>query len=236
MRILSVLAASLFSVSSFASTVPDDPHLYVQGQAKIQVQPDRATIRVAIVEKSKQLPEAKQKVDDIMAKAIKLAKRFDIEKDDIHAEQLNVYRQTRYNRNTNEEEFEGFRVTRSLTLTLKKIESYPELLQALVDTGITEFNNTEFSVSNREELTDKLKLKAIKDAKLAVKELAGAFDVEVDKLYSASFAPINAPTVPYLRQAPAMKMMDSESGSYKEAYNTGAITIEAQVYAIYLIK
>ncbi|BBN81635.1 hypothetical protein PA25_16200 [Pseudoalteromonas sp. A25] len=234
--LISTVAASLFCMSSFASTVPDDPHLYVQGHAKVKVQPDIATIRVAIVEKGEQLVQAKKKVDEIMAKAIKLAKGFDIEKDDIHADQLNVYRQTRYNRNTNEEEFEGFRVTRSLTMTLKNIESYPALLQALVDTGITEFNNTEFSVSNREELVDSLKLKAIKDAKLAAKELATAFEVELDKLYSVSFSPINAPVAPYLRQAPAMRMMDSESGSYKEAYNTGAITIDAEVYAIYLLK
>ncbi|CAH9062063.1 hypothetical protein PSECIP111951_02616 [Pseudoalteromonas holothuriae] len=236
MRVISLLIASLFCASSIASSLPDDPHLYVQGLAKIQVQPDRATIRVAISEKNKQLITAKNNVDGVMAKAIKLAKRFDIKSDDIHAEQLNVYRQTRYNRNTNEEVFEGFKVTRSLTLTLKKIQSYPELLQELVDAGITEFNNTEFSVSNHDELTNKLKLKAIKDAKSAAKELAAEFEVQIDKLYSVSFSPLSVPTVPYLRQASAMTMMDSESGNYKEAYNTGAITIDAQVYAVYLIK
>jgi uncharacterized protein YggE len=229
------LVATLFCTSVFASALPDEPHLYVQGSAKMQVQPDRATIRVAITEKHKQLTDAKKRVDSIMEDAIKLAKRFNIKPDDIHADQLNVHRQTRYDRNTSEEVFEGFRVSRSLTLTLSNIESYPKLLQQLVDAGITEFYNTEFSVSNQDELADKLRKEAIKDAKLAAKELANDFDVKVDKLYSVSFSPLSTPTVPYLRQA-SMRMMDSESGSYKEAYNTGAITIDAQVYAVYLIK
>ncbi|MCF6433970.1 SIMPL domain-containing protein [Pseudoalteromonas sp. MMG022] len=236
MRMISSLLATFFCASSLAAALPEQPHLYVEGSAKMQVQPDRATIRVAISETNKQLVAAKNKVDSVMAKAIKLSERFGIKKDDIHADQLNVHRQTRYNRNTNEEEFEGFRVVRSLTLTLEKIESYPELLQELVNAGITQFNNTEFSVSNRDELTDKLKKEAIKDAKLAASELADEFDVDLDKLYSVSFAPMNGPSVPYLRQASSMRMMDSESGSYKEAYNTGAITINAQVYAVYLIK
>ncbi|CAM4000461.1 SIMPL domain-containing protein [Pseudoalteromonas byunsanensis] len=236
MRMISSLIATLFCAGSFAAALPDEPHLYVEGTAKMQVQPDRATIRVAISEKSKQLVEAKNKVDTVVANAIKLAKRFDIKKDDIHAEQLNIHRQTRYNRNTNEEEFEGFRITRSLTLTLGKIDSYPELLQELVNAGITEFNNTEFSVSNHNELADKLKKEAIKDAKSAASELANEFDVDLDKLYSVSFAPMNVPSVPYVRQAARATLMDTESGSYKEAYNTGAITISAQVFAVYLIK
>ncbi|TMO90482.1 SIMPL domain-containing protein, partial [Pseudoalteromonas sp. S3178] len=90
----------------------------------------------------------KENVDKIMAKAIEIAKRFDIKEDDIHAEQLNVYRQTRYNRESNEEEFDGFRVSRSLTVKLKDIKKYPELLQEFVDSGINQFNNTEFGVEN----------------------------------------------------------------------------------------
>ena len=70
----------------------------------MQVQPDTAIVRVAITEKDKSLPKAKGSVDDVMAKAIEIAKGFDIASDDIPADQLNVYRQTRYNRDTNEEE------------------------------------------------------------------------------------------------------------------------------------
>jgi uncharacterized protein YggE len=230
-----LLTAALLSAQTFASSTPSAPHLYVQGNAQMQIQPDRAVIRVAITEKSNTLSKAKKRVDEIMANAISIAKKHKIKSDDIHAEQLNVYRQTRYNRSTNNEEFDGFRVSRSLTLKLEQIESYPLLLQKLVDAGINEFNNTQFEVSNKKTLMEKLKKVAIKDAKLAAEELASDFDVKLDGLYSVSFSPMHTSRAPYARAAPMM-MMDAESGNVKNAYNTGALTLKAQVYAIYTIE
>ncbi|KAF7771503.1 hypothetical protein PCIT_a4096 [Pseudoalteromonas citrea] len=236
MKIRSVLlTAALLSAQSFASSLPSEPHLYVQGNAHMQVQPDRAVIRVAITEKSKSLSEAKKRLDDIMANAISIAKNHKIKSDNIHAEQLNVYRQTRYNRTTNQDEFEGFRVSRSLTLKLEQIESYPVLLQKLVDAGINEFNNTQFEVSNKSALMKSLNKVAIKDAKLAAKELASDFDVKLDGLYSVSFSPMETPRAPYAR-AESMKVMSSDSGSVENAYNTGALTLKAHVYAVYTIS
>lgn len=234
MKLISTVVAALFCAHSYAGSLPLTPHLYVQGNAHMQVQPDQAVIRVAITQKSKALPEAKTTVDDIMANAIAIAKSHHIRVDDIHAEQLNVYRQTRYNRTTNQEEFEGFRVSRTLTLTLKKLEDYPVLLQKLVDAGINEFNNTQFEVSNRSTLMKDLNKAAIKDAKLAAKELASDFEVKLDGLYSVSFSPMETPRTPYAR-AESMKLMDASSGNVEQAYNTGALTLNAKVYAVYTI-
>lgn len=233
MRILTGIFALCLSGLSFAGALPDAPHLYVKGTAFMQVQPDTAIIRVAITEKEKSLPKAKESVDNVIAKAIEIAKRFDIASDDIHADQLNVYRQTRYNRDTNEEEFQGFRVSRSLTLKLKDISHYPKLLQALVDSGINQFNNTEFTVENESKFLNSLKKTAIKDAKKAAQELAAEFDVELAKLYSVSMQPMQTLTQPYMRAAPMA--MEADSGSLKDAYNTGSIKLTAEVYAVYLI-
>ncbi|GEK08969.1 hypothetical protein PPE03_12180 [Pseudoalteromonas peptidolytica] len=233
-RLLLFPLVLIFSSITKASSLPDSPHLYVKGTSFIQVQPDVATVRVAITENHKSLPTAKENVDKVMAKAIEIAKDFNIQESDIHADQLNIYRQTRYNRQTNEEEFDGFRVSRSLTVKLKDIAKYPKLLQEFVDSGINQFNNTEFSVENEGKYLQSLKKAAIKDAKKAAKELAGEFEVELDKLYSVSFQPMQTPIQPYVRTA-AMAM-EADRGSYKDAYNTGSITLNAEVYAVYLLK
>ncbi len=179
-------------------------------------------------------PQLKKTSIRLWLNAIEIAKRFDIKEDDIHADQLNVYRQTRYNRESNEEEFDGFRVSRSLTVKLKDIKKYPELLQEFVDSGINQFNNTEFGVENEGKYLQSLKKAAIKDAKKAAKELAGEFDVELAKLYSVSFQPMQTPVQPYVRSA--VMAMEADQGAYKNAYNTGAITLNAEVYAVYLIE
>ncbi|KZN39803.1 SIMPL domain-containing protein [Pseudoalteromonas luteoviolacea] len=231
MRLVTAVMSVLLSTSAIAGSLPTSPHLYVKGYAEQAVAPDTAIVNVAINEKNKNLQFAKSKVDDVMARAIEIAKRFGVESKHIYAEQLNVYKQTRYNRTTNVEEFDGFKVSRNLTLRLKEVERYPELLQAFVDSGINQFNNTQFIVEDKEEVMKKLKASAIKQARLGAKELADGFGVKVGDLYSVSFSPMNVPVQPYARG----KMMAAETMSVKDAYNVGDTTLKAEVYAVYYI-
>jgi hypothetical protein len=231
-RLLFVLLAS-FSSFSFANALPQEPHLYVQGTAKLQVKPDRATITIGIDDTQSTIAEAKKNIDDIAQKVIAIGKQFGIAEKDIQAQQLNAYKQMDYDREQNKQVFVGFRVSRDIQLTLSQIEQYPELLQALVDAGVTEFRNTQFTVSDQNTILDAVQKAAIKDAKLAAKELAKDFDVKLGSLYSVSFSPLEPQSVPYMRANE--KMMVMADGGNGPAYNTGHITIDAQVYAVYLI-
>ncbi|KZN45909.1 SIMPL domain-containing protein [Pseudoalteromonas luteoviolacea] len=231
MRLLTAAFSVLLSTSAMAGSIPTTPHLYVKGYSEVSVQPDTAIINVAINEKSKSLQQAKSDVDDVVAKALSIAKSFGVKGNHINAEQLNVYKQTRYNRSTNEEEFTGFKVSRNITLKLKDIDKYPELLQAFVDSGINQFNNTQFVVEDKSEIMKELKQNAIEQAKLGAKELADGFGVKVGDLYSVSFAPMNVPIQPYARG----KVMAAESMSLQDAYSTGDTKLTAEVYAVYYI-
>ncbi|MBQ4809696.1 SIMPL domain-containing protein [Pseudoalteromonas luteoviolacea] len=231
MRIVTAIISVLLSTSAVAASLPTAPHLYVKGYAEKAVAPDTAIVNVAINEKNKNLKLAKSKVDDVMARAIDIAKRYGVESKHIYAEQLNVYKQTRYNRTTNVEEFDGFKVSRNLTLKLKDVNRYPELLQAFVDSGINQFNNTRFVVEDKAEIMKELKASAIKQAKLGAKELADGFGVQVGSLYSVSFSPMSVPVQPYARG----KMMAAETMSVNDAYNVGDTKLKAEVYAVYYI-
>ncbi|KZN62017.1 hypothetical protein N473_20965 [Pseudoalteromonas luteoviolacea CPMOR-1] len=232
MRLFTAALSILLSTSTFAGSIPTSPHLYVKGYSEVSVQPDTAIINVAINEKNKNLQDAKSNVDLVVARALDIAKSFGVKGNHIHAQQLNVYKQTRYNRATNEEEFTGFKVSRNITLKLKNVDRYPELLQAFVDSGINQFNNTQFIVEDKAEIMNELKQNAIKQAKLGAEELADGFGVEVGDLYSVSFSPMNVPVQPYARG----KVMAAESMSLQDSYSTGDTKLTAEVYAVYYIK
>ncbi|AOT08217.1 SIMPL domain-containing protein [Pseudoalteromonas luteoviolacea] len=232
MRLLTAALSVFLSTSVLAGSIPDTPHLYVKGYSEVSIQPDTAIINVAINEKSKNLKDAKLNVDRIVSKALGIAKSFGVKGNHIHADQLNVYKQTRYNRGTNEEEFTGFKVSRNITLKLKNVEKYPELLQAFVDSGINQFNNTQFIVEEKAEIMKKLKQNAIKQAKLGAKELADGFGVKVGDLYSVSFSPMNVPVQPYARG----KVMAAEAMNLQDSYSTGDTKLSAEVYAVYYIS
>ncbi|MFC0117395.1 SIMPL domain-containing protein [Pseudoalteromonas xiamenensis] len=232
MKKLMLAFAALVTLNANANSLPDAPHLYVQGNAKIQVKPDRANIVIGIDDTQTNTADAKKNVDAIAAKVIEIAKRYQIAEKDIQAEQLNVYRQTEYDREQNKQRFVGFRVFRNIRMTLTLVDKYPDLLQDLVDAGVTEFRDTQFSVADHNTILKTVQKAAIKDAKMAAKELAKDFDVRIGKLYSVSFSPIDAPTMPYMRAEKMMVQADSGAGA---GYNTGFITVDAQVYAVYLI-
>ncbi|MBB1469359.1 MULTISPECIES: SIMPL domain-containing protein [Pseudoalteromonas] len=235
MRYLPLLAATL-SFNVFAASTPDAPHIYIQGQAQISTIADNVKLGVAIVEVDKDLMSAKQKADQTMAKAIKLAKQQGIDEKSIYGSQISINRENQYNRETGKQDFIGYRVSRTLSLTLTDVTKYPLLLQSLVNAGINEINQTEFTSSRYESLQKKVQKMAIADAKSAAKEFAAEYDVELKGLYSASNAPMNVSAQPYMRAEKTM-LSDSNSGSFvPDAYHAGEITISADSYAIYLIK
>ncbi|MCQ8876726.1 SIMPL domain-containing protein [Pseudoalteromonas shioyasakiensis] len=235
MRYLPILAAAI-SFNTFADSTPNAPHIYIQGQAQITTSADRVLINVGILEVDKDLMAAKQKADQTMAKAIKLAKQTGVLAKDINAGQLSIHRETQYNRETNKQEFVGFRVSRSLSLTLNDVEKYPSLLQNLVNGGINQVNQSQFVSSKYNELQQQAQKLAIKDAKSAAAEFAQNYDVNIKGLYSASMSPMDTSVQPYTRAKMAMSA-DAESVSVvPDSYHVGDITITASSYAIYLIE
>jgi hypothetical protein len=236
MRYLPLLAAAL-TFNVFAESTPSAPHIYIKGQAKITSVADTVLLNVGIVEIDKDLLAAKNKADKTMAQAIQLAKKSGALDKDINAGQINIYRETQYNRQTNAQEFVGFRIARNITIKLHSIDKYPTLLQSLVNEGINQINNTQFVSSKYNELHQQAQKLAINDARQAAKEFATDYGVEIKGLYSASMSPMDTGVQPYARAKMAM-FSDSESGGVvvPDSYHAGEITISASSYAIYLIE
>ncbi|WP_062569093.1 SIMPL domain-containing protein [Pseudoalteromonas arabiensis] len=228
--------ASAISLNVFAQSAPDSPHIYIQGQATVTAIPDNVKLTVGIVEVDKDLIAAKNKADTTMAKAIKLAKSQGVDEKGIYASNISIDRQTEYNRETGKQNFVGYRVTRSLSLTLEDLKKYPILLQQLVDSGINEINQTQFVSSRYDELHKQAQKLAIKDAKAAAKELASDYGVELKGLYTASNSPLKTDVQPYMRAEKMMVAADASGNYVPDAYQSGEITITASSYVVYLIE
>ena len=230
-KLLAVTSLLLSSSFNFAYAEPTSPHLSVTGYAEQLVQPDQVVLNVAISHSDKNINKAKDEVDNVIARVIKVANTFNVSKNNIDASQLNIYRQHEYNQVTQKQEFSTFQVTRNVDIKLTDVNKYALFLQELVEAGINEIGYTQFSYSKAGELQDKLKELAIKDAKFEAKELASAFDAKLDRVYSVNFA--NAPSMP----TPYGRQSMIESGrAHKQAYNVSDIVISSEVFVTYLIK
>ncbi|ASM54127.1 hypothetical protein PNIG_a2067 [Pseudoalteromonas nigrifaciens] len=235
MKTFTLFLGAALSFNAFAAATPDTPHIYVKGEATITTMPDHVLLNVGITEIDKDLIAAKNKTDITMAKAIKLVTALGVSDADINAGQISINRESQYNRESGEQQFKGFRVSRSLTVKLNAINKYPELLQNLVNNGINEINHTRFLASNYDELYKKAQKLAIKDTRDAAKEFSSEFGVELKGLYSASMQPLNVQSAPYMRAEKVMLSDSTPSNYVPDAYHAGEIIITASSYAVYYI-
>lgn len=230
-----ILLLPLLSFFTAATSLPNVPHLYVQGSAKINVVPDTAKVSFAIVTRNKNLVTAKKEADLLSAKVINIAKDYKLAKKDISAAELIIQRENRYDNVTRKQVFVGYKVTRSVQLFLKDLNRYSHLVQSLVNAGITEMYGVKLMASNINELNKKAALLAIKDAKQSAKDLAKGFGVSLGQLYRASADPIRG-EAPYSSKVEmSMDRMSAPANIVEGAFEAGSLDVVQNIYAIYLI-
>jgi hypothetical protein len=230
-KLLTVTSLLLSSTFNYAYAEPTAPHLKVTGYAEQLVQPDQVVLSVAISYSDKNISKAKDDVDNVIARVIKVANSFNVSKNNIDASQLNIYRKNEYNQVTQQQEFTAFEVTRNVEIKLIDVDKYALFLQQLVEAGVNEIGHTRFSYSKADQLQERLKKLAIKDAKSEAKELAREFDAKLDRVYSVSFAHTPSMSMPYARQS-----MIESGRAHSQAYNVSDIVISSEVFVTYLIK
>ncbi|MEO2279377.1 SIMPL domain-containing protein [Pseudoalteromonas pernae] len=232
-KLLPVLIASAVTFQVHAQALPDEPHMQVNGVGEVWATPDQVTINVSVNEQSMDVMQAKQVADGKLAKMIALLKEQGIAAKDIHASQLNIHSKTRYNRDSQRNEFDGYEVSRSVNVILRSVDKYANVLQALVQTGANQVGQSQFGLSNYDELYAKARQLAFKDAKENASVYAQGFDAKVGKVYSINAIQHQQPT-PYPRVE--MKMMASDAASsVQDAYNVGEIKVSATVNAVFLL-
>jgi uncharacterized protein YggE len=231
-----VLLASLLSLAPLAAAdgLPSSPYIQVSGHSEFQVMPDMAYISLTL---EKTAPAAKDARDDVEARAAKviaLARRLGIADKDIDAPSVRVYPEyawvTGGASSKRERKLTGQHVTRAITLTLRDLAHYGELVDGLFDAGVTDLGDVVMDRSDRDTLQQKARGLAVADARNRASGLAQSAGVNLGAVYSIAeqgggFAP---------RPMAAMAV-EATSGRSAPEYLSGRIEISADVSVLYLI-
>ena len=130
----------------------------VDGSASIQTVPDIIRIEYSVSEMGKKdAADLKEVVDRISARSIEALIVLGIDKSSISSPRLNVEQIPDYDRNDNFIGSSRTGVTRKMELELSNTTLYSQVIQALIDSGVTEIDSVEPDVSN----FDELKLEAL---------------------------------------------------------------------------
>lgn len=236
-----VLAFTLLmmSVVAHASPLPTKPHIYVEGSAEIEVIPDQMTISLGLTAENMDVGIAKDEVDERSHQLIQTLKNMDIAARDIATTALQVTPVHDYI--DGKQVLRGSRVYRQVEVTLRNLENYGVLMQALMDAKISNTVNTRLSISNEKQVSDQALIKALDDARERATALLASQGKKLGGVHSISEFEMRRDESYYL--VPNREMYGDAAASTvmmsakrAEPFEPGVIRAKAKVYVVYLIK
>ncbi len=212
----------LVSLPSLGATQLD-----VTGTGMVSIAPDEATItaQVSLVERDagKAQSLASNEVDAMLL----AIKSFSLKPDSLNASELSLLPEYRWDRATDQQQFMGFRVTRTISFTIAEIDQLGAALSALANAGATLISSPVMGSSNAQDAKDEALAKAVGDAQKKLTLLANAANMSLSSITQIS------EVTPYSPR-PQPTLMRSEMALDSAASNTfvpGNLTFVAEVRA-----
>lgn len=242
MKLMMVIAALLLSSGVFASPLPAQPHVYVEGSAELEVEPDMMVFTLSLQTLDLDLAKAKADVDARSRLLIDTLKKFGVKADDIATTALNI--RPEYDYRDNQRVLTGNNVSRQVDINLRDLKKYPALMKALVDAKVSETINTQLTLSDKKAVEEKVQTAAMNDARARASRLAKSQGQTLGVPWSISEFNNRGnerwelrPNRELLGSSAAMKAdAMSLQRVASEPFEPGVMKISAQVYVVYLLK
>lgn len=208
------------------------PLVNVTGEHIIKVNPDGATVSFMISTTNKNLQSAKKENDNLISKAISYLKKQKIEDADMLTTNVDLSPYNEYVKDETPKPM--FRASQSITFKVKNLDKLPDLLSGIVDLGVNNIQNVQFTSTKMNELQDQARAKAMLNAKEKATILAAALGQKVGAAFSITdntSTNNNSPRPVYM----AYKSADSMA-SGQAPIATGEIEITANVQVSFLLN
>jgi uncharacterized protein YggE len=230
MKKVVVIAFVMFAPLLQAQEKLQVPQISVSGEGKINVKPDQVVVNFGIENTGKEATEVKKLNDETVAKVLKFIKEFGIQSSDFKTTDVSLNRNYDY-----EKKKYNYRASQSVTITLKDLSKYDNLMMGLVDNGINSISNVEFKTSKLEEYKSDARKLAMKEAKHKAEDYVSVLNQKIGKALT-----INDNTQAYFPQ-PMYKMAMADAGlpgnaTPKETIAIGEIEVVATVAVSFILE
>ena len=230
-------------LAAFADGLPSSPYIQVSGHGELQVAPDMAYVSLSVEKTALDARVAREDVESRAAKVIALARSLKVADKDIDAPSVMIYPEYGWvvensplgsgGGSRRVRKLTGQHVVRSITLTLRDLGHYGELVDGLFDAGVTDLGNVVMDRSDRASLQQKARASAVEDAHARAAGLAESAGVNLGAVYSITEQGGGYAPRPMMSMARAASL---DSAPATPEYLDGKIEISADVTVFYLIN
>ena len=205
----------------------------VTGSATIEVPADIVRIGFSVESRDIADPnEAKGRVDKTANGVLAAVYELGVAKEDITTDGFYLEQNTDY-----EDECDNSNmplVGRAFELTLRDLTKYNSVINALVESGISEIDSSRIDVSNRSEIENRAMAQAIRDAKSQAAFLAESLDAKLGAVHKIGHRRTNSST--YLEEVMVSGLRRSSSKYEHLNFSPAPIEVNAGIYVEFEIK
>ncbi|MCR8746629.1 SIMPL domain-containing protein [Romboutsia lituseburensis] len=198
----------------------DKGSLSVHGASYIEVNSDRARLKVKISTDNTSLEKAQDTNKEVSDRVLMSLKDYGISKENIHSEDLSVSK----NYDLTNNKFLSYKVTNVISIFLDDFNKLGDVYSLIIENGANDEISVDFILSNPTQYYNRVLKKATQDALNKAGLLAKSFNVKYNptpnKITELS-SPIYAITYP------------SSSSSYYKDIAPGIVKITAEVEAVF---
>ena len=224
MPIKTLLTLLLFCLST-AACGEDIGGIHVTGRGSIEVAPDMGVVRLHVRRDGSDAAELKSQLDAVVQAVLELTRELSIEERDVSATVISI--SPRYRRRDNESVLEGLQASRMISVTLRELDKFGDLLNRSLALGINNLDPIQLDTATRDELENQALALAMEDAKAEAVRVAEGFSVQLGSVTNVQVGGHSAR--PYAAAAIRSSM---ESGA---SFSPGVIRIERSLNATFSI-
>ncbi|WP_396158325.1 SIMPL domain-containing protein [Flavobacterium sp.] len=208
---------------------PQVPQIAVTGEGKVKVIPDQAVINVGFQNSGKDSKEVKTLNDEVVDKVIKYLKKSGIPATDYKTNNVTLYKSYDY-----EKKKQNFQASQTLSITLKDLSKYDDIMMGLNDAGVNTINGVEFKSSKMEDYERDARKKAMLHAKQKAQDYVSVLGQKVGK---ALLITDNSQTYfPQPMYKGGMMAMAADSAETKETLAVGELEVITNVSVTFALE
>ncbi|MEL7579883.1 SIMPL domain-containing protein [Pseudoalteromonas sp. D15MCD-2] len=166
-----------------ATSLPDNRHIVVKGEAVVRTAPDRADITLEFETVKAESMQAKQQVDAQVNELLAGLNNFSIDEKSISAGRIFVEPNMRYDENDNHVK-DGFRATRKVKVSLKQLSLLDRFLNFVLKVGVNQIEQIQLLSTKASDYQQAALDKAVANAKQQGSSLASSFEAKLGRVYS----------------------------------------------------
>lgn len=172
-----VMIALIFAVTVYAQEQKAQiPQISVTGEGKVKVIPDKAIVTVGFQNSGKDAKEVKTLNDEVVDKVLKFLKKSGIPTTDYKTNNVSLNKNYDY-----EKKKYNFQASQTLSITLKDLSKYDDIMMGLNDAGVNSIQGVEFKSSKMEEYEKEARKKAMINAKQKAADYVSVLQQKVGK-------------------------------------------------------